>query len=71
MLEEYFLGEKLREFKWDFDLEYFLLFEEEEEILRFEKKYEKEMVFFVGFFGVGKSIFFWKEFKLLGYERVN
>ncbi|KAK4641372.1 DNA kinase/phosphatase Pnk1 [Podospora bellae-mahoneyi] len=69
--EEYFLGEKSREFKRDFDLEHFPLPEEEEETPRFEKKHEKEMVLFVGPPGAGKSTFFWKELKPLGYERVN
>lgn len=69
--EEYFLGEKSREFKRDFDLEHFPLPEEEEETPRFEKKHEKEIVLFVGPPGAGKSTFFWKELKPLGYERVN
>ncbi|KAK0705763.1 polynucleotide kinase 3 phosphatase-domain-containing protein [Apiosordaria backusii] len=71
--EEYFLGEQPRDFKREFDLDHFPLLEEAETAgsPKFAKKHEKEVVLFVGPPGAGKSTFFWKELKPLGYERVN
>ncbi|KAI0202702.1 DNA kinase/phosphatase Pnk1 [Astrocystis sublimbata] len=82
--EEFFLGEGPREFVRDFDLEGFpyggggdggegKAGEEgkaEKEIL-FEKTNTQDVVLFCGPPGAGKSTFFWKYLKPLGYERVN
>ncbi|TWU78434.1 hypothetical protein ED733_008847 [Metarhizium rileyi] len=73
--EEYFLGEKPREFSRDFDLAKFP-FEETSSLPQsagtaFERKNEKDVVLFCGPPGAGKSTFFWKHLKPLGYERVN
>ncbi|KAK4160258.1 polynucleotide kinase 3 phosphatase-domain-containing protein [Cladorrhinum sp. PSN259] len=68
--EQFFLGET-EERKWvrDVDLEKFGFSEDED--MKWEKKYEKEMVLFVGPPGAGKSTFSSKYLSPLGYERVN
>ncbi|KAB5527941.1 polynucleotide kinase 3 phosphatase-domain-containing protein [Coniochaeta sp. 2T2.1] len=68
--EEFFLGENPRDFARDFDLINFPFAGEQEEI-KFEKKNEQELVLFCGPPGAGKSTFFWKHLKPLGFERVN
>ncbi|KAK2594372.1 DNA kinase/phosphatase Pnk1 [Conoideocrella luteorostrata] len=72
--EEYFLGEKPRDFARDFDVADFP-FEDadasDQPDLVFEKKNAKDIVVFCGPPGAGKSTFFWKYLKPLGYERVN
>ncbi|KAL2260847.1 hypothetical protein VTK26DRAFT_5029 [Humicola hyalothermophila] len=72
--EEFFLGEKPREFARDFDLANFPFTEKEDEeghIITLEKPSGKHIVLFVGPPGAGKSTFYWKHLKPLGYERVN
>jgi bifunctional polynucleotide phosphatase/kinase len=68
--EEFFLDEHPRDFARDFDLINFPFAEETEET-KFEKKNETELILFSGPPGAGKSTFFWKHLKPLGYERVN
>lgn len=68
--EEFFLREKPRDFARDFDLINFPFAGESEEI-KFEKKNDQELVLFCGPPGAGKSTFFWKHLKPLGFERVN
>ncbi|KAK5662120.1 hypothetical protein OQA88_8025 [Cercophora sp. LCS_1] len=70
--EEFFLNEAPRTFARDFDLVQFP-FEEEavKEDVLLEKTNEKDIVLFVGPPGAGKSTFFWKHLKPLGYERIN
>jgi bifunctional polynucleotide phosphatase/kinase len=74
--EEFFLGEEPRDFARDFDLGQFPFAQEgekEEDSVanRVEKKNDKDIVLFVGPPGAGKSTFYWKYLKPLGYERVN
>jgi bifunctional polynucleotide phosphatase/kinase len=68
--EEFFLDESPRDFARDFDLINFP-FAGEDEVIKFEKKNITELVLFCGPPGSGKSTFFWKHMKPLGYERVN
>ncbi|KAH6684945.1 bifunctional polynucleotide phosphatase/kinase [Plectosphaerella plurivora] len=70
--EEFFLGEQPRDFVRDFDLVTYAAEEatEGDEPL-FEKKNDTDVVLFCGPPGAGKSTFFWKHLKPLGYERVN
>ncbi|KAJ4146205.1 DNA kinase/phosphatase Pnk1 [Fusarium falciforme] len=72
--EEFFLGEKPRSFARDFDLSEHP-FEISEpgnpDNVVFEKTNDKDMVLFCGPPGAGKSSFYWKYLKPLGYERVN
>lgn len=71
--EEFFLGEKPRDFARDFDLQHYPYASSDpaETALLFEKKNPKDIVLFCGSPGAGKSTFFWKYLKPLGYERVN
>ncbi|KAK4245980.1 polynucleotide kinase 3 phosphatase-domain-containing protein [Corynascus novoguineensis] len=70
--EEFFLGEEPRDFSRDFDLSNFPFTEEGKEGgERVEKTNKKDIVLFVGSPGAGKSTFYWKYLKPLGYERVN
>lgn len=68
--EEFFLGEEPRDFARDFDLINFPFAGESEDI-KFEKRNDQELVLFCGPPGAGKSTFFWKHLKPLGFERVN
>ena len=72
--EEYFLGEKPRDFKRDFDLSSFP-YEENTVTAAGEPKVEKvndrDIVLFCGPPGSGKSTFYWNHLKPLGYERIN
>ncbi|KAI1812715.1 DNA kinase/phosphatase Pnk1 [Poronia punctata] len=75
--EEFFLGEPPREFMRDFDLQKYPYPEEDEvskegeEKILFEKTNKQDIVLFCGPPGAGKSTFYWKHLKPLGYERVN
>lgn len=69
--EEFFLGESPRVFARDFDLINFPFTGETEDGIKFEQKNDKELVLFCGPPGSGKSTFFWKHLKPLGFERVN
>lgn len=68
--EEFFLGENPRDFARDFDLINFPFAGDHEEV-NFEKKNDQELVLFCGPPGAGKSTFFLKHLKPLGFERVN
>ncbi|KAG8414172.1 DNA kinase/phosphatase Pnk1 [Metarhizium acridum] len=70
-----FLGEEPRNFARDFDVAQFP-FDEAVSLSEvpcnvFERKNEKDVVLFCGPPGAGKSTFFWRYLKPLGYERVN
>lgn len=68
--EEFFLDEKPREFSRDFDLASFPYSDSPDSIV-FEKKNDQDMILFCGPPGAGKSTFYWKYLKPLGYERIN
>ncbi|KAI0479473.1 PNK3P-domain-containing protein [Xylariaceae sp. FL0804] len=84
--EEFFLGEPPREFARDFDLAAHPFPEEavaaevsspdsrdvdgKRDVL-FEKANDQDVVLFCGPPGAGKSTFYWRHLKPLGYERVN
>ncbi|KEY70530.1 hypothetical protein S7711_02690 [Stachybotrys chartarum IBT 7711] len=71
--EEYFLGEKPRDFVRDFDLAkhpYSLETAAEPGVL-FTKKNDKDIVLFCGPPGAGKSTFYWTYLQPLGYRRIN
>lgn len=72
--EEFFLGEQPREFQRDFDLTSYpksIPTEEGQSPVLFEKTNDKDVVLFCGPPGAGKSTFYWRYLKPLGYERVN
>ncbi|KAI1281567.1 DNA kinase/phosphatase Pnk1 [Xylaria sp. FL0933] len=71
--EEFFLDEPPREFEREFDLKKYPYDHEgkEEGDVLFEKTNERDIVLFCGPPGAGKSTFYWKHLKPLGYERVN
>lgn len=69
--EEFFLGAEPREFTRDFDIVDHPFGEADEGTTVFEKKNDKDIVLFCGPPGAGKSTFYWKHLKPLGYERVN
>jgi bifunctional polynucleotide phosphatase/kinase len=70
--EEFFLGEEPRDFSRDFDLDNFPFVEQQEDGgVAIQKTNEKDIILFVGPPGAGKSTFYWKYLKPLGYERVN
>ncbi|KAI0967993.1 DNA kinase/phosphatase Pnk1 [Xylaria arbuscula] len=82
--EEFFLDEPPREFLREFDVAMYPYTSKEKngdenegkeqddggEVL-FEKTNERDVVLFCGPPGAGKSTFYWKYLKPLGYERVN
>lgn len=74
--EEFFLGEEPRDFAREFDVSKWHLPSEDvgngdaPEVL-FEKKNDRDIVLFCGPPGAGKSTFYWRYLKPLGYERVN
>ena len=68
--EEFFRGQKARDFSRDFDLANYP-YKLSEDTQSFEKHAKKEIVVFVGPPGAGKSTFYWKSLKPLGYERIN
>lgn len=70
--EEFFLGEKPRDFTREFDLANFPHKDGEEgKDIVFEKRNTMDIVLFCGPPGAGKSTFYWKNLKPLGYERIN
>lgn len=70
--EEFFLGEKPRAFVRDFDLANFPFPEQQDSLdIPLVKTNERDIILFVGPPGAGKSTFYWKYLKPLGYERVN
>lgn len=70
ILEEFFFGEKLRDFICEFDFVNYLC--SEDVVIVFEKlKDIQEIVVMCVVLGGGKLIFFWRYFKLLGYECIN
>ncbi|KAH0489873.1 hypothetical protein TgHK011_001365 [Trichoderma gracile] len=73
--EEFFLGEKPRDFIREFDLVNFAFPEDGTSLDTakdlFEKKNDQDAVLFCGPPGAGKSTFYFKVLKPLGYERVN
>ena len=72
--EEFFLGEQPRDFSRDFDLTSHPYKDSEDDgtsNVLFEKSNKKDIVLFCGPPGAGKSTFYWKYLKPLGYERVN
>ncbi|KXH67930.1 polynucleotide kinase 3 phosphatase [Colletotrichum salicis] len=72
--EEFFLDEKPRDFARDFDIVHFPYPESsksEASNALFEKKNKQDIVLSCGPPGAGKSTFFWKYLKPLGYKRIN
>jgi bifunctional polynucleotide phosphatase/kinase len=70
--EEFFLGEAPRDFSRDFDLSHFpFATQEEADGPCPEKTNVKDIILFCGPPGAGKSTFYWRYLKPLGYERVN
>lgn len=73
--EEFFLGEKPRDFAREFDLAKHPFREQgasrSPDDNSFQKLNGKDIVLFCGPPGAGKSTFYWKYLKPLGYERVN
>ena len=70
--EEFFLGEIPRDFSRTFDLSHFPFAEQvAEDGPCPEKTNDKDIILFSGPPGAGKSTFYWKYLKPLGYERVN
>jgi bifunctional polynucleotide phosphatase/kinase len=73
--EEFFLGQEPRGFKRDFDLaDHPPPLESSSgggQKIEFERKNKLDLVIFCGPPGAGKSTFYWKHLKPLGYQRVN
>ncbi len=70
--EEFFLGETPRNFSRTFDLSHFPFAEQVAEDRPCPAKTnDKDIILFTGPPGAGKSTFYWKYLKPLGYERVN
>lgn len=70
--EEFFLGEEPRNFARDFDLSNFpFTGQEDGDASGPEKTNDQDIILFSGPPGAGKSTFYWKYMKPLGYERVN
>ncbi|OTA86386.1 hypothetical protein M434DRAFT_399935 [Hypoxylon sp. CO27-5] len=74
--EEFFLGEPTREFVRDFDLASYPYPETDADgdnsgETLFKKTNKQDIVVFCGPPGAGKSTFYWRHLKPLGYERVN
>ncbi|KAK2606504.1 hypothetical protein N8I77_005247 [Diaporthe amygdali] len=71
--EEFFLNEQPREFSRDFDVSSYTFPSHDDQVedVVFEKKNDKDIVLFCGPPGAGKSTFYWRYLKPLGYERVN
>ncbi|KAI0885039.1 PNK3P-domain-containing protein [Annulohypoxylon maeteangense] len=75
--EEFFLGEPPRDFVRDFDLASYpyprtnAADGDDSSDVAFEKTNEQDIVLFCGPPGAGKSSFYWRHLRPLGYERVN
>ncbi|KAH7261760.1 polynucleotide kinase 3 phosphatase-domain-containing protein [Fusarium tricinctum] len=72
--EEFFLGDKARSFAREFDLAEHPFRNDAQSghsVVTFEKTNDKDMILFCGPPGAGKSTFYWKSLKPLGYERIN
>lgn len=70
--EEFFLGEKPRNFVREFDVANFPFLEQEDDGgMLLDKVGATDILLFVGPPGSGKSTFYWRSLKPLGYERVN
>ncbi|KAG7284621.1 hypothetical protein NEMBOFW57_009226 [Staphylotrichum longicolle] len=70
--EEFFLGEEPRNFTRDFDLSNFpFIGQTDGDAGGPEKTNDQDIILFSGPPGAGKSTFYWKYMKPLGYERVN
>ncbi|KND89068.1 Bifunctional polynucleotide phosphatase/kinase, partial [Tolypocladium ophioglossoides CBS 100239] len=72
--EEFFLGHAPRVFRRDFDLANYPFGGEASCSAAqqpFDKKNKRDVVLFCGPPGAGKSTFYWKHLKPLGYERIN
>jgi len=69
--EEFFLGEKARDFTREFDLSAHPFADDDGGTSIFKKENDKDIILFCGSPGAGKSTFYWRHLKPLGYERVN
>lgn len=72
--EEFFLGEPPRQFRREFDLASYpepVATEEGMSTVLFDKTNDQDIVLFCGPPGAGKSTFYWRYLKPLGYDRVN
>lgn len=70
--EEFFLGEEPRDFVRDFDLtSHPFAGQDGEAKALIERTNDKDIILFCGPPGAGKSTFYWKYLKPLGYGRVN
>lgn len=70
--EEFFLNEKPRDFSREFDLaDHPYVDQPDSPDVVFERRNDKDIVLFCGPPGAGKSTFYWKYLKPLGYERIN
>lgn len=70
--EEFFLGETPRAFSRDFDpADFPFAMEKDEDVAGVQKSEKQDVILFCGPPGAGKSTFYWKYLKPLGYERVN
>ncbi|KAJ9421546.1 polynucleotide kinase 3 phosphatase-domain-containing protein [Fusarium oxysporum] len=72
--EEFFLGHKPRSFAREFDLSEHPFVDDAESgnsVVTFDRTNDKDIILFCGPPGAGKSTFYWKSLKPLGYERIN
>ncbi|KAF5559644.1 bifunctional polynucleotide phosphatase kinase, partial [Fusarium napiforme] len=72
--EEFFLGQKPRSFAREFDLSEHPFVDDAESgnsVVAFDRTNDKDIILFCGPPGAGKSTFYWKSLKPLGYERIN
>lgn len=72
--EEFFLGDKARSFAREFDLAEHPFRNDAQSghsVVTFERTNDKDMILFCGPPGAGKSTFYWKSLKPMGYERIN
>ncbi|EGS22552.1 uncharacterized protein CTHT_0021000 [Thermochaetoides thermophila DSM 1495] len=69
--EEFFLGAQPRQFSRELDLADFPFTRTGRHDVVVEKKNDKDIILLVGPPGAGKSTFYWKHLKPLGYERIN